>query len=468
MQALTKNKTGQISSKNQINMTEGGIFIKLLQFSIPLIFSSVLQLLFNAADVIVVGRFAGDNSLAAVGSTGSLINLLVNLFTGLATGTNVVAANYFGAGKFEKLEKTVHTSIVISIISGLVLTGSGVFGSKIILHLMQTPPAVLNLANTYLKIYFSGITATMIYNFGSAILRAKGDTKRPLYILLLAGIVNLILNVFFVVNLKMDVAGVGLATVISQFLSAVLVIVILLTEKDEFHLNIKKLSLDPAILRNIVKIGLPAGFQGIVFSFSNVIIQSSINTFGPIMIAGNAAAINLEGFIYTSMNGFSQGSLTFCSQNYGAKKFDRIKKVVVISQISIIVIGGILSFLFLLFGKQLLGLYTTSDEVIQAGMVRCWIIFTTYFLCGMMDGMANSIRGIGHSLMPVISSLTGACLFRIIWLFTVFLIPQFHQPVTIFISYPISWILTFVANLIFYRKYIKQMCKNDFKNEVVS
>lgn len=468
MQALTKNKTGQISSKNQINMTEGGIFIKLLQFSIPLIFSSVLQLLFNAADVIVVGRFAGDNSLAAVGSTGSLINLLVNLFTGLATGTNVVAANYFGAGKFEKLEKTVHTSIVISIISGLVLTGSGIFGSKIILHLMQTPPAVLNLANTYLKIYFSGITATMIYNFGSAILRAKGDTKRPLYILLLAGIVNLILNVFFVVNLKMDVAGVGLATVISQFLSAVLVIVILLTEKDEFHLNIKKLSLDPAILRNIVKIGLPAGFQGIVFSFSNVIIQSSINTFGPIMIAGNAAAINLEGFIYTSMNGFSQGSLTFCSQNYGAKKFDRIKKVVVISQISIIVIGGILSFLFLLFGKQLLGLYTTSDEVIQAGMVRCWIIFTTYFLCGMMDGMANSIRGIGHSLMPVISSLTGACLFRIIWLFTVFLIPQFHQPVTIFISYPISWILTFVANLIFYRKYIKQMCKNDFKNEVVS
>lgn len=468
MQALTKNKIGQISSKNQINMTEGGIFIKLLQFSIPLIFSSVLQLLFNAADVIVVGRFAGDNSLAAVGSTGSLINLLVNLFTGLATGTNVVAANYFGAGKFEKLEKTVHTSIVISIISGLVLTGSGVFGSKIILHLMQTPPAVLNLANTYLKIYFSGITATMIYNFGSAILRAKGDTKRPLYILLLAGIVNLILNVFFVVNLKMDVAGVGLATVISQFLSAVLVIVILLTEKDEFHLNIKKLSLDPAILRNIVKIGLPAGFQGIVFSFSNVIIQSSINSFGPIMIAGNAAAINLEGFIYTSMNGFSQGSLTFCSQNYGAKKFDRIKKVVVISQISIIVIGGILSFLFLLFGKQLLGLYTTSDEVIQAGMVRCWIIFTTYFLCGMMDGMANSIRGIGHSLMPVISSLTGACLFRIIWLFTVFLIPQFHQPVTIFISYPISWILTFVANLIFYRKYIKQMCKNDFKNEVVS
>ncbi len=468
MQALTKNKIGQISSKNQINMTEGGIFIKLLQFSIPLIFSSVLQLLFNAADVIVVGRFAGDNSLAAVGSTGSLINLLVNLFTGLATGTNVVAANYFGAGKFEKLEKTVHTSIVISIISGLVLTGSGIFGSKIILHLMQTPPAVLNLANTYLKIYFSGITATMIYNFGSAILRAKGDTKRPLYILLLAGIVNLILNVFFVVNLKMDVAGVGLATVISQFLSAVLVIVILLTEKDEFHLNIKKLSLDPAILRNIVKIGLPAGFQGIVFSFSNVIIQSSINSFGPIMIAGNAAAINLEGFIYTSMNGFSQGSLTFCSQNYGAKKFDRIKKVVVISQISIIVIGGILSFLFLLFGKQLLGLYTTSDEVIQAGMVRCWIIFTTYFLCGMMDGMANSIRGIGHSLMPVISSLTGACLFRIIWLFTVFLIPQFHQPVTIFISYPISWILTFVANLIFYRKYIKQMCKNDFKNEVVS
>ena len=447
------------AKKNQINMTEGPIFVKLLQFSLPLIFSGVLQLLFNAADVIVVGRFAGDNSLAAVGSTGSLINLLVNLFTGLATGTNVISANYFGAKKTKELKETVQTSITISLISGLTLTVIGVFGSKKILQLMQAPDVVLNLANTYLKIYFGGITAAMIYNFGSALLRAKGDTKRPLYILLLAGIVNLILNLFFVINLKMDVAGVALATVISQFLAAVLVILILIHEKDEFHLELKKLKVNPVILRNIAKVGLPAGFQGIMFSFSNVIIQSSVNTFGSIMIAGNSAAINLEGFVYTSMNGFSQGSLTFCSQNFGAKKFNRIKKIVKISQISVIVIGAVLGFLFLMFGNQLLSLYTTSQKVIEAGMIRCWVIFSTYYLCGMMDCMANSIRGIGHSLMPAVSSLTGACIFRIIWLFTIFLIPKFHQPITIFISYPISWFLTFIVNFIFYKKYTKNFPK---------
>ena len=255
----------------------------------------------------------------------------------------------------------------------------------------------------------------------------------------------------------MDVAGVGLATVISQILSAVLIIIILIREKDDFHLDLKKLKINRMIFIKIVKIGLPAGFQGIMFSFSNVIIQSSVNTFGPIMIAGNAAACNLESFIYTSMNGFSQGSLTFCSQNMGAGKTDRIKKVVWISQGSIIVIGAILSAIFLFFGTQLLGIFTKSEEVVKAGMLRLWIIFTTYYLCGMMDGMANSIRGIGHSLMPVISSLLGACIFRIIWLFTIFLIPQFHVPQTIFISYPISWILTFVANVIWYNKYMRKM-----------
>ena len=302
------------SQKNQINMTEGSIFGKLLKFSLPLIFSSVLQLFFNAADVIVVGRFAGDNSLAAVGSTGSLVNLLINLFTGLATGTSVVAANYFGAGKKKELKQTVHTSITISLISGIILTFIGVFGSKLILQMMKAPEVVLNLANIYLKIYFAGITSTMVYNFGSALLRAKGDTKRPLYILLLSGVINLILNLVFVINFKMDVSGVAWATVISQTLSAILVILILIFEKDDFHLEIKKLCINPVILRKIVKIGLPAGFQGIMFSFSNVIIQSSVNMFGPVVIAGNSAAINLEGFIYTSMNGFSQGSLTFCSQ----------------------------------------------------------------------------------------------------------------------------------------------------------
>lgn len=448
---------------NQIDMTEGPIFGKLLKFSIPLIASSILQLLFNAADVVVVGRFAGDNSLAAVGSTGSLINLLINLFMGLSVGTNVVAANYFGAQKKDDLRDTVHTAILVSIYSGLILTVVGVLGAKPILTFMQAPAEVLNLAALYLRIYFGGITATMVYNFGSAILRAKGDTQRPLYILFGAGILNFILNLIFVIIFKMDVAGVGLATVISQVISAVLVIIILIREPDDFHLNLKKLRINRMIFIRIVKIGLPAGFQGIMFSFSNVIIQSSINTFGPVMIAGNAAAVNLEGFIYTSMNGFSQGSLTFCSQNLGAGKVDRIRKVVWISQVSIIVIGALLSGIFLLFGPVFLGIFTKSDEVVQAGMKRLWIIFTTYYLCGMMDGMANSIRGIGHSLMPVISSLIGACLFRIIWLFTIFLIPQFHTPETIFLSYPISWIFTFAANVFMYNKYMKELKQTSVK-----
>ena len=446
-----------MSSKNQINMTEGAIFGKLIQFSVPLILSSLLQLLFNAADIIVVGRFAGDNSLAAVGSTGSLINLLINLFMGLSVGTNVVAAHYFGAGRSKDLQDTVHTSILLSIYSGIILTVVGVIGSKYILILMQAPTEVLNLATLYLKIYFGGITATMIYNFGSALLRAKGDTKRPLYILFTAGVMNLILNLIFVICFKMDVAGVAWATVISQCFSAACVIIILIRETDDFHLNLKKLHINSHIFTKIVKIGLPAGFQGIMFSFSNVIIQSSVNSFGAITIAGNSAACNLEGFIYTSMNGFSQGSLTFCSQNLGARKTDRIRKVVWISQGCIIVIGAVLSSIFLLFGRSLLGIYSTSPQVIEAGMVRLWIIFTTYYLCGMMDGMANCIRGIGHSLMPVISSLCGACLFRIIWLFTIFQIPQFHTPFCIYITYPISWILTFVANVVFYNKYIKKI-----------
>lgn len=452
-----------MSRTNQIDMTEGPIFGKLLKFSLPLIASSLLQLLFNAADVVVVGRFAGDNSLAAVGSTGSLINLLINLFMGLSVGTNVVAANYFGAQKKDDLRDTVHTAILVSIYSGLILTVVGVLGAKPILTFMQAPAEVLNLAALYLRIYFGGITATMVYNFGSAILRAKGDTQRPLYILFGAGILNFILNLIFVIIFKMDVAGVGLATVISQVISAALVILILIREPDDFHLNLKKLRINRMIFIRIVKIGLPAGFQGIMFSFSNVIIQSSINTFGPVMIAGNAAAVNLEGFIYTSMNGFSQGSLTFCSQNLGAGKVDRIRKVVWISQVSIIVIGALLSGIFLLFGPVFLGIFTKSDEVVQAGMKRLWIIFTTYYLCGMMDGMANSIRGIGHSLMPVISSLIGACLFRIIWLFTIFLIPQFHTPETIFLSYPISWIFTFAANVFMYNKYMKELKQTSVK-----
>ena len=376
---------------------------------------------------------------------------------GLSIGANVIAANYFGARRSNDLKDTVHTSILLSLFSGIALTVIGVIGSKYILILMQAPQEVLTLATLYLKIYFGGITATMIYNFGSALLRAKGDTKRPLYILFIAGVLNLILNLIFVICFKMDVAGVGWATVISQCFAAAAVIIILCRETDEFHLDFKRLKINTHILAKIVKIGLPAGFQGIMFSFSNVIIQSSVNTFGSLTIAGNAAACNLEGFVYTSMNGFAQGTLTFCSQNMGAKNVDRIKRVVLISQVCIIVIGAVLSSIFLLFRFQLLGIFSSSPEVVQAGIKRFWIIFTTYYLCGMMDGMANCIRGIGHSVTPVITSLCGACLYRILWIFTIFQIPRFHTIYCIYVTYPISWILTFVANVIIYRKYIKRL-----------
>ena len=446
-----------VTNSNKIDMTEGPLFSKLLKFSIPLVFSSVLQLLFNAADVVVVGRFAGDNSLAAVGSTGSLINLLVNLFLGLSIGTNVVVARNFGARKLDEMKKAIHTAMLVSLFSGLVLTAIGVTFAHGILVLMQAPSDVLELAAVYLKIYFGGITATMIYNFGSAILRAKGDTKRPLYILFFAGVINLLLNLFFVICLKMDVAGVALATVLSQCISAFLVVLLLCLEKDEFHLNLRKLSMDWNIFMQIVKIGLPAGFQGIMFSFSNVIIQSSVNSFGATLIAGNSAACNLEGFIYTSMNGFSQGALTFCSQNLGANKIDRIKRTVWVSQLCIIVIGAVMGAFFLIFGRNLLGIYTENPDVVEAGMSRLWVICSTYYLCGMMDGLSNSIRGIGHSLFPVITSLTGACVFRIIWLLTAFQIPLFHTPFTIFVSYPISWTLTFIANAFGFSYHIKKL-----------
>ena len=432
----------------QINMTEGSIVKKLLQFSVPLIFSSLLQILFNTADVIVVGRFAGDNSLGAVGSTGSLINLMVNLFVGLSVGTTVVAANFFGAGKKSELKETVHTAILLSLISGIILTIFGVVGAKQILQWMQSPKEILDLATQYLQIYFGGIISTMIYNFGSALLRAKGDTKRPLYILFFAGIINVILNLIFVILFKMDVAGVALATVISQTISAFLVVRCLLKETEEFKLDLKQLKINPQILIRIIKIGVPAGLQGIIFSLSNVIIQSSINSFGAIVIAGNSAALNIENFIFTGMNGFSQGTLTFISQNFGAKKYNRINKTIIIALFCVFLVGFVFGNLTVIFGRKLLSFFTTSPEVIESGISRLKIICATYALCGMMDVMGNAIRGIGHSVLPMIITLLGACGIRLLWISTIFLIPKFHSCTTIFVSYPISWTVTFIAHII--------------------
>ena len=409
-------------------MTEGAIFPKLVKFSVPLILSSILQLLFNAADIVVVGRYAGDNSLAAVGSTSSMVNLMVNFFIGLGVGCNVVAANFLGAGKKEELNRTVHTTMVLSVIGGFILTLVGIAFSRQILILMASPEDVLPLSTLYLKVYFGGITATIIYNFGAAILRAKGDTN---------------LNLIFVIPLKMDVAGVAYATVLSQVFAAFCVVWILMHEDEEFRLDLRRLRLDIPILMRIIKIGVPAGFQSMLFSFSNMLIQSAVNSFGAVMVAGNSAAQSIEGFVYISMNSFAQATLTFAGQNMGAHKFDRIKRLIVISEASVVVVGLVLGFAVLFFGRPVLGIYSESPEVIDAGMLRLTVILSTYFTCGMMDSMGGVIRGVGHSILPMIITLVGACGLRIVYLATFFQIPRFHTYQSIFYSYPISWVVTF-------------------------
>ncbi|WP_294430219.1 MATE family efflux transporter [uncultured Treponema sp.] len=429
--------------KNQIDMTTGAIFPKLVRFAVPLILSSILQLLFNAADIVVVGRYAGDNSLAAVGSTSSMVNLMVNFFIGLGVGCNVVAANFLGAGKKAELNRCVHTTMILSLIGGVILTLIGITFSRQILILMASPADVLPLSTLYLKIFFGGITATIVYNFGAALLRSKGDTKRPLYILLVAGLINVILNLIFVICFKMDVAGVAFATVLSQVFAAFCVIWILLHEEEEFRLDFKKMHLDLPILMKIVKIGVPAGFQSMLFSFSNMLIQSAVNSFGAVMVAGNSAAQSIEGFVYISMNSFAQATLTFASQNMGAHKIDRIKRLVVIAEGVVTAVGLVLGMTVLFFGRELLGIYSENEAVVSAGMLRLTVILATYCTCGMMDSMASAIRGVGHSVLPMIVTLVGACGLRIIYLLTFFQIPRFHTFQGIFYSYPLSWIVTF-------------------------
>ncbi|MCR5683796.1 MAG: MATE family efflux transporter [Lachnospiraceae bacterium] len=437
-----------VNNKYEIDMCEGAILPKMLKFALPLMLSSILQLLFNAADVIVVGRFAGDNSLAAVGCTGSLINLLINIFIGLSVGTNVMAARHYGAKQKQELSATVHTSVMIAILGGILLTVVGVVFTKGILELMGTPEPVLPLAALYLRIYFLGMVSNMLYNFGSAILRAVGDTRRPMYYLMAAGIINVILNLIFVIVFHMDVAGVALATIISQTISAALIIKCLITSDSDIKLEIKKLSINITELKNIVRIGIPAGLQGCVFSLSNVVIQSSINSFKETVVSGSSACQNLEGFVYVAMNAFHQASIAFVSQNMGAAKYGRIKKIMVCALCSVTVTGIALGQLELAFGRELLGIYTKNPAVIEAGLARMRIIDSTYFLCGLMDVMVGILRGIGYSVMPMIVSLLGACGTRLIWIATVFRMEQYHKVETVYISYTISWFLTFAVHFI--------------------
>ena len=434
--------------KYEMDMCEGPLLKKMLFFALPLMFSSMLQLLFNAADTIVVGQFCGDNSLGAVGSNGALINLLTNVFIGLSVGANVLVAKFYGAGNKESLHDTVHTAVLMSLVCGVVLLVIGEVFARQLLILMKTPSGILDLSTTYLRIYFLGMPAMMFYNFGSAILRAVGDTKRPLYYLSFAGVVNVGLNLLLVIVFRLDVAGVAIATVISQLISAVLVLRCLLKDSGSVRLSIKELHINKHILGKILRIGLPAGFQGSIFSLSNVVIQSSVNTFGEIVVSGNSAAANIEGFVYMAMNAFHHTTLSFTGQNYGAGNMKRVRKTLLLGQACVTVTGLVFGLLVVFFGRPLLSIYTDTPEAIAAGMVRLTIICGTYFLCGNMDVMVGSLRGIGYAVMPMIVSLVGACGLRLLWIATVFRVPQYHTIDTVYLSYPVSWAITTLVHVV--------------------
>lgn len=427
-------------------MCNGPLLGKILLFSVPLMLSGILQLLFNAADIVVVGQFAGNEALAAVGSTGSLNNLIVNVFMGLSIGTSIMVARYYGAQDWKSIREIVHTSMLVSFICGVALIFIGIFLAAPLLELMGTPPECLDQAVLYMRIIFIGMPAQMVYNFGAAILRAVGDTRRPLLFLLAAGIVNVLLNLFFVIVFHMDTAGVALATIISQSISAVLVVLCLMRSHTPYRLRFRRLRVRKAQLLQIIRVGLPAGIQGAVFSVSNVLIQSSINSFGSLAVGGNTAASNIEGFVYTSMNSLYQALLSFTSQNVGAGKLQRVVPILLRCLGVVLTVGVGLSGLALLFNHQLLGIYSSDQEVIRYGLGRLEVVCATYFLCGMMDVVCGSVRGLGSSVVPTIVSLTGACGLRILWIYTIF--AENRTLFFLYLSYPITWVITFSAHLV--------------------
>lgn len=446
-------KTARISYR--MDMTEGPLITKIIKFTIPVMLSGILQLLFNTADVIVVGRFTGKTALAAVGSTGSLINLLVSLFMGLSIGTNVLVARYQGAKDDKAVSETVHTSIALGIVGGLILLIVGIVATRPLLEMMATPEDVIDQSTLYMRILFFGMPLNLILNFGAAILRAIGDTKRPLYYLTIAGVINLFLNIFLVTVFSLGVAGVAIATVISEGVSCVLILLCLKHETGAIRLYFNRIKINPSKCVDIMKIGLPAGLQGCIFSISNVLIQSSVNSFGSTVMAGNTAASNIEGFVYVSMNSLHQTCISFTSQNFGAGKFKRIKKVLINCLAIVAITGLVLGNSAYFFGKFLLSAYNNEAEVISYGLIRLSIISTMYFLCGLMDVMVGAMRGIGYSILPMIVSLVGACGLRIVWIYTVFV--KFRTLDILFISYPVTWTITFLSHLVCYyivtRKY---------------
>lgn len=430
------------------DMTQGPLLKQIVLYTIPIILTGILQLLFNAADLVVVGQYCGSVSVGAVGATGPVINLITNLFIGFSVGSGVSVAHAIGASRDDEIHRIVHTSIPLAFICGLILTIVGISGAQYILELMKTPEETIELSAVYMKIYFSGIISSMLYNFGAAILRAAGDTRSPLIHLTLAGILNVVLNLIFVIALNMDVAGVALATAISQTLSAVLIIRTLMMRTDACKLILKKMHIYMRPLLKILRIGFPAGIQGSLFSISNVIIQSSINSFGSVAVSGNAAAGNIEGFVYTAMNSVSQSALNFIGQNHGAKKFDRVKKTSFISLGFVFLIGLILGVSAYIFSRPLLSIYISdSEEAIKYGITRLLFICVPYCFCGIMDVSTGLLRGLGSSILPMIITVAGVCGFRILWIYSVFSMPQYHSLETLYISYIISWTMTFTVQI---------------------
>lgn len=449
--------------KRSVNMLKGPLWSSLITYTVPIMLTGLLQLLFNAADLVIVGRFSGSINVAAVSATGAITNLIVNLFIGLSVGAGVTVAHGLGGNQAQEVHRTVHTALPLALVGGIILTGVGVLFAESFLTLMKTPADVLPLSALYMRIYFCGMTFTMVYNFCASILRAAGDTKSPLIFLTIAGVVNVILNVVFVVCFHMTVDGVALATITSQAISAVLVVIALMRRTDACHLYLKKMRFYKAPLLKMIRIGLPAGIQGSMFSISNVIIQSSINSFNSgVLMSGNGAAGNIEGFVYVLMNSFHQTAVNYVGQNMGAHQYKRIKQIFAFCLGYVAIAGFAAGFTVWTFGEQLLGIYITdSQEAIQYGLTRFNYIALPYFLCGLMDVSTGALRGLGASLTPMLISVMGVCGIRIVWIYTIFQIPQFHTPECLYLSYTISWVATFIFQTIAFITIYKKRVRED-------
>ena len=445
------------NNKYEIDMCNGTIMDKLISFALPLMISGMLQLMFNAVDIIVVGRFTGSQALAAVGSTTALICTFTNLFIGVSLGANVLAARFYASGKTKEMSETVHTAILLALISGIAMSVIGILCARESLVLIATPDDIIGQAALYLRIYFLGMPFFMLYNYGAAILRAVGDTKRPLMYLIAAGTANAVLDLILVIIFKMGVAGVAIGTITSQFISCVLVIRCLCKTNTIYKLYISKLRIKKYYLIQILKVGLPAGIQSTVINFSNVLLQSSVNSFGEIAMAGYTAANNILGFLYVSVNSVTQACMSFTSQNYGVRKFKRMDKVLADCAILSIIVSVVIGGGSYLLGHQILGIYTKQEDVIQCGMEILSISTIPYFLCGLMDMIPGSMRGVGYSAVPMILSIIGTVGTRLVWIYGVF--PEHRSLYVLFMSYPVSWGLTIVMQaicLVFVRRKIRK------------